>query len=295
MDRELWNTVLWTLKRVARKLPRIPRLVYPDWLIVAMYLWAVAHDRCQSSACDQSHYGALFRPRKLPSVSQFNRRISGERCRQLLQLVHQQLAGSLTATALSYLDGKPLVVGGASKDPDARRGHVMGGSAKGYKLHAWVSEDRRIPLWSLTPLNVHESHVAVELLQHGPPLSQRSLILADGNYDDHHLHRAVAAAGGRLIARPRGLAAHPATLRQMGQARREHVRCWRDRAPLMRMLLAQRCHAELAFAHLCGGIGGLRPLPPWVRKLPRVCRWVGAKIILYHARWHLRRRCQASG
>jgi hypothetical protein len=289
MDREQWHVVLSAIKRAARKLPHLGRLTYPDWLIAAMYFWALAHDRCQSWACDKTHYGAMFRPRKLPSVSQFNRRIASDRCLHLLQMVHQLLAGPIDATALSYLDGKPLPVGGASKDPDARRGRVIGGAARGYKLHAWVSEDRRIPLWSLTPLNLHESHVAISLLQQGPPLSQRSLILGDGNYDDHKLHRAAAASGARLLTTARGLASHPVTLRQMGSARREHVRCWKDQAPLLRMVLGKRMQVEITFAHLCAGPGGLAPLPPWVRRLGRVRRWVGGKIILYHARWRARR------
>ena len=69
------------------------------------------------------------------------------RTREVLPRVHRDLAGPLTATALTYPDGKPLPVGVASKDPGAARGHVMGGFARGYKLHAWMAADRRIPLW----------------------------------------------------------------------------------------------------------------------------------------------------
>src|SRR5215213_1185175 len=162
MDREQWGIVLDAVKRAAGRVaeaqPARRRPKFADWLVVAMYLWAVAHDRCQSWACDRAHYnGRVFRPRgPLPSVSQFNRRVAGGRVRLVLQEVHRELAGGLAATALSYLDGKPLAVGVASKDPDAKRGHVMGGFAKGYKLHAWMSEDRRVPLWCVAPLNVHE-------------------------------------------------------------------------------------------------------------------------------------------
>ena len=35
-----------------------------NWLIVAMYAWAVWHDRTTSWACDRGHYTGLFRPRR---------------------------------------------------------------------------------------------------------------------------------------------------------------------------------------------------------------------------------------
>jgi hypothetical protein len=82
MDREQWKLVLAAVKRAARRLPRDRRLRFADWLIVAMYLWAVAHDRSQSWACDRAHYAPWFRPRKLPSVSQFNRRVASDRARR---------------------------------------------------------------------------------------------------------------------------------------------------------------------------------------------------------------------
>jgi Transposase DDE domain len=297
MDREQWKIVLGAVRRAARQVAgacppgRRPR--FADWLIVAMYLWAVAHDRCQSWACDRSHYNGVFRPRgPLPSVSQFNRRVAGERARLILGRVHEELGGELTATALSYLDGKPLTVGPASKDGDARRGHVLGGFAKGYKLHAWMTEDRRIPLWCVTPLNVHEVPVARLLVRQVGELSDRSLTLADQNYDAHDLHKELHAYNGRLLVWPKGPQKldqrHPVTLRQMGPARRQLVAA-QDRCPsLLRMVLRQRVNAEGILGNLCGYGGGLTGLPPWVRRLHRVRRWVGGKIILYHAKLRAR-------
>jgi hypothetical protein len=297
MDREQWRIVLDAIKRAAREVaklhPPVRRPKFADWLVVAMYLWAVAHDRPQGWACVRSHDSSAFRPRKpLPSVSQFNRRVAGEQARLILERVHRELAGELTATALSYLDGKPLTVGVASKDPDAAKGHVMGGWAKGYKLHAWMTEDRRLPLWCVTPLNVHEVPVARLLVGQVTQLSQRSLTLADRNYDAHDLHKDLHARDGRLLVNPKGPATmaerHPVTLRQMGAARRELVAA-QDRCPsLLRMVLRQRVNAEGILGNLCGYGGGLTGLPPWVRRLHRVRRWVGGKIILYHAKLRAR-------
>lgn len=298
MDQEQWTIVLSAVRRASRRVHKIhqpKRLRFGDWLIVAMFLWAVAHDRPQSWACDRRHYNAIFRPRKrLPSVSQFNRRVASERTRQILQLVHQELAGEMTATALSYLDGKPLRVGVASKDPDATVGHVMGGFARGYKLHAWMSEDRRIPLWCLTPLNVGEAPIARLLVQQVEQLSERSLTLADGNYDAYGLHKDIQRRGGRLLVALKGepgyQSRHPDSLRQMGQGRRELIQLQHRQPQLVRMVYRQRTNAEGILGNLCGYGGGLTGLPPWVRRLERVRRWVGGKITLYHARLQVRKR-----
>jgi hypothetical protein len=305
MDREHWKRLAQAIRRavrvVQRSNPPPRRGEFSDQLIVSMYLWAVAHDRPQSWACDRTHYSGIFRPRQLPSVSWFNRRLRHERTRMILEQLHRELGGDLAATALSYLDGKPLLVGAASKDRDARIGHVMGGKGKGYKLHAWMSEDRRIPLWCVTPLNVGEPRVAQVLVsQQLTRFSERSLTLADQNYDSHALHKALAARNGRLLLPPKGEGKslqqrHPVNLRKMGAARRELIAVSIANPSLMRMVYRQRVNAEGILGNLCGYGGGLTHLPPWVRGLERVRRWVGGKIILYHVRsWLRRQRKQAA-
>src|SRR3954469_10214137 len=102
MDRELWKPLWVVVKREARTLGRLPKARYSDALIVAMSLWHTASDRPMCWACKKEHYRAWFRPRKLPSVSQFTRRIATVRCQQLLQAVHEHLAQSDRAPTLSY-------------------------------------------------------------------------------------------------------------------------------------------------------------------------------------------------
>ena len=151
MDRELWKTVLGAVKRAARRVDRERkrrRCAYPLWLVAAMYLWCVWHDRPLCWACDRSHYGRLFRPRKLPSVSQFTRRVKEGRFQRVLQLAHDELAQRGLVTSEGYLDGKPLLVSAVSKDRDAARGRACGGWAKGYKLHAVWCGDAAFPLQS---------------------------------------------------------------------------------------------------------------------------------------------------
>jgi len=295
MDREIWRTVLCAIRRAARRLPKPKRKPkFPDWLIVAMYLWSVWHDRSLKWAADRSHYNSLFRPRKLPSVSRFGRRIRTARCQRILQQVHEDLSAIALASPLSYIDGKPLTVGACSKDKQAKRGRISGGFAKGYKLHVWATEDGRIPLWSVTSLNVGEDPVAKQLARRLPPLQPDSLVLADTNYDDRDLHKIIDVKGSRLLSPLKGAAEHPVTLRQMGQARREAIVAWEHHPHLIRYVLRQRDQVERIFSNLVCFGGGLMCLPPFVRGLERVTRWVGGKLILYHARLQIRKKRAAA-
>jgi Transposase DDE domain len=313
MDRELWRIVLDSIKRCAKRLPRPTRRpTYADWLIAAIYLWCVWHERplCWGCCGDRAHYGGLFRPRQLPSVSQFTRRVKSDRCQRLLQLVHDELSGRSDVPArLLYVDGKALLVSPVSKDRDARRGRVSGGFAKGYKLHAIVTAvERLIVAWSVMPLNVAEQSVALELVDHLPPLLPDALTLGDSNYDSAPLHKRLAAAGageageaagcvlltplkGQGRVGPQGHGAQ--TLRAMGPRRRAALELWGRDPALAWSVLAHRLEVERTFGVLCSFAGGLNGLPPWVRGLARVRRWVGAKIILYHARLRAQRRLAA--
>jgi hypothetical protein len=306
MDRQVWTGVMAAVRRAARAIKRLGlagrKCLYPDRLTVAMYLWCVWHDRPLCWACDRSHYNTLFRPRKLPSVSQFTRRVKTDSVQRILRRVHDELSSAGLASPLSYLDGKPLVVGGASKDRDAARGYAIGGFAKGYKLHAWASEDGRIPLWAVTPLNTAEQSVAAELLCPNLPrwaMPPHAVIAADSNYDSAPLHKAVAPLDLCLLTplrsqgRVKNGRHHPVTLRQMGPGRRELVRIWAEHPHLARYLLKDRTTIERVFSALTSWGGGLGPLPAWVRTLGRVRRWVGGKIILYHARLRVRKRLAA--
>lgn len=285
MDRDIWRVVLAAVKRAARRVePSVRSPTYPDWLIVAMYFWACWHDRPQCWACDRGHYGGLFRPRKLPGVSQFNRRVRTESVARVQQRVHEELARAGVVMPVSFVDGKPLLVSPVSKDPDARRGHVTGGFGKGYKLHAVVTEDRRIVVWSVTALNVHETHVAEAMCEYLPPQLRDALLLADGNYDAADFHKRVERTGARLVVPLRGMAEHPVTLRQMGAARREHITLTQAHPALVKYVLNWRTQVERTFSTLTCTGGGLGPLPAWVRRLARIRRWVGCKIVLYHAR-----------
>jgi hypothetical protein len=298
MDRELWTSTLSAIRRAAARVGwhggrRKPR--YANWLIVAMYVWSVTHDRTLSWACQRGSYGALFRPRKLPSISQFTRRIKSDDCQRILQLVHDHFAQRGVVTHAVYIDGKPLPVSPVSKDRDAKRGKISGAFARGYKLHAAVNAARRIVCWSVMGLNEDEKTVARHvLLPNLPPLTNDGLVLADSHYDSAPLHEEVSEPLGVWLMHPlrnqaRATGAFRARkLRQMPWSRRELVRLWAKHPELMRFIHKARQEIEGVFGVLTCTAGGLANLPAWVRGLARVRRWVGVKIILYNARLDVR-------
>ena len=112
MSSQEWQTLYKTIRLENRSIPRFGRRpVFPDTLIVAMYFWAVLHDRPLCWAALRCNYTSVFRPRRLPSRSQFCRRIKSPRCLALLEAVSTRLARGDQATPFAYLDGRAFPVG----------------------------------------------------------------------------------------------------------------------------------------------------------------------------------------
>lgn len=288
MEQSQWAVVRRAIRLVTRSFPRLKRAAYGDALIAGLYFWATLHDRPMTWAVDPANYNRTFRPRKpVPSVSQLNRRVAAGRFQLILQRVHERLAGDNRGKGLT-LDGQALPVNGVSRDRDARVGHVPGGISgggmgKGYKLHAVVSSAGNIPTFSVMPLNAHELPVARHLLAALPLDLAGVLVMADGNYDAHDLHKQLDARGAFLVTRPRGRAKHPVTRRQMGRSRRALIDLWDHCPKLMGRVYRHRRKIECRFGNLSCTPGLLTSLPKFVRGLPRVRRFVGAKICLYHS------------
>lgn len=282
MSSREWNIVYQAIKEAARRMPK-PRWrpEYSDALIVAMYLWAVHHDRPQGWACNRANYRSCFRPRRLPSQSRFSRRIRSARCRALLTAVYRRLADVDRASDINYIDARPFPVGGCSKDRQSRCGRVRGGRARGYRLHALVSDDRRVLNWAVTPMNEAETTCAQLLIHTAPAVAD--VILGDGVFDASPLYDAAAARGSTLVAAIRDdrLRSKPRANRN-SPARLVAVEQWKH--GVARYVYRDRIAVERTFGNQSSYGGGLGPLPAWVRTLPRVTRWIGAKLTLYHAR-----------
>jgi hypothetical protein len=287
MDDELLRTLYfrWTRDPILGRPPR--RGKYPDSVILLVYFFAVLRDRSPCWALDRSNWPLWARRLRLPSGSQFYRRLASPAVAAAIRDLNQATRDALPAAASKVVDARPLVVGGFSHDPDVRRGYVPGGMARGYKLHVVVDSLGRIDAFDVTPLNRSEAAVAAGLVAGRSDL-HGCVVRGDANYDAGFLYEAVARAGGRFIAPRRrpgtGLGhgvCHPDRLRAINeleasaQTRRDNAR--------------ERGRVEQVLAHLCNLPFGLAGLPAHVRRLRRVTRWTAAKIALYHL--HLL-RCQ---
>lgn len=275
MDGELLR---WLYHRLMHPNTRPGRCVFGDGLIALCGLYAVLNNRSARWAADRRNW-PLWCRRRLPGYSQLRRRLLRPSVARLIGQVNDELTARLGRSTHKAADGKPLVVGGFSRDRDATRGRVPGGFARGYRLHAVRDcESGVIDAAAVSGLHRGEAPVMRRLVRRLPLAG--CVLRADAGYDSNPLYAAVAGSGGRLVAprrKPgRGLGHHPqhpdrlwaiAELEHDPQARREHRR--------------RRGTIERGFADLCN-VNGLFALPPFVRRLRRVRRWVRDKVLLYH-------------
>ena len=224
--------------------------------------------------------------RRLPSRSQVNKRLKTPSLARWIETIDAELRDRLPRGNDKVGDGKPMVVGGFSHDPDARWGKTPGdGWAKGYKLHAIIDAAAgAIEAWQITPLDAGEATVLRRDLVPDCDLRGGVTLRADANYDSNPTYRAVAAAGGRLIAPRRkpgtGLGHcphHPDRLRAINELERTP-----DARANLRAHKRARNRVEQTLGHLTNLPFGLWALPNHVRRLHRVRLWVSAKILLYH-------------
>jgi len=274
MERERWLELYGAVERLGRSYHQGVR--YSVAAIVAVYLWAVIHDRPIVWACRRENWVEGFWRGRLPSQSTMSRRLESEPVQQLLAEAMGLLANFLPPQDVKVIDSKPLLVGAHSKDRDAKFGRIRKGiRARGYKLHV-VFDGRLIPAaWCVEPLNKHDTTGAAQLI---PQLSPGGYLVGDSAYDSNRLYDLAGEQGLQLVAprqkpKSKGLGHHyqsPYRLRSI-QLLSE---------PLGRELLAKRTAIERLFSGLTSFGGGLAPLPAWVRTLPRVRLWVQAKLLI---------------
>lgn len=287
MDTKIWKLICQAIRSADRRILRTGRKPkFTDQQILKMYLWSVGHDRPLCWACNRNHYATMYRPKQLPSVSQFCRRLKMSRIQQMLEAVDNYFLRYKTSADVAFFDGKPMVVSEYSKDPDAKIGYADGRMRRGYKLHGFVTRDGWIAGFAIHSLNVGEPNTARSLVN---AIIPGTLVLADGNYDSGPLYQAVADRRSMLLTRLRNKSRSEKQMKQMCPARQAAVILWEDYAQVCEETMKTRDEVERIFGALTCFGGGLAPLPAWVRRLPRVRRWVTAKIIIYHTRLMLRR------
>ena len=271
MERELWSQ----LYRLAVECDRSKsNAFYRDWEIVVIYFWAVIHDRPTSWACDAANWEACTTPVRLPNQSTVSRRLRSSRVEQLIHSIFVSFTAFTLLPKYLCIDGKPLIVGDHSRDPDARNGHAGIGFAKGYKLHA-IWGKGPIPLcFQVTSLNVGEAKVARDLVSQ---IQHPAYIVGDKQYDSNPLHEVARARNCQLIAEQKRKGPI-ARNRKHSPAR---LRCFQIlKTTKGRLLLKYRDQIERRFGKLTCHGAGLGPLPAWVRTIHRVRLWVQAKLII---------------
>lgn len=284
MERELW-TVLYHLLHVFGNWRG--GWLYSTADILAVYLWAVVHDRPTSWATKPENWPDDLRPRRLPTQGTVSRRLRRPAIIELMTTIEEHLAAlAMTDDCLTrIIDGKALAVSNVSKDPDAGYGRGAGGNQKGYKLHAvWAAGP--IPIaWGLAPMNESEKIMARHLI---PDLPGGGYLLGDAQYDANPLYDLSADAGFQLVAkkikgRGRGGLGH----RRQAPSRLRSIELLKT--AFGRALTNHRNAIEGRFGAWVSAGGGLGPLPAWVRRFHRVRHWVQAKIITTAVRWLLLR------
>lgn len=274
MERELWPELYRAIKHVG-SLVRQKNVRYQPWVLAMVYLWAALHDRPPSWACVASHWSSTRqRPLVLPSPPTLSRRVYGVSMGVFWMQLEDYLRQTNSWALVSFVDGKPLVVGNASKDRDARRGRAAGGFAKGYKLHS-ILGNRPLPeAWDVTPLNAAESVMAQGLVRQILP---GGYLLADGCYDSGPLFDRAWERGYQMLVpceSPQAGRGH----RRQSPARLRSIALFPTK--FGQELLAQRIRIEQSFGHLTSFAGGMGPLPAWVRRHRRVRTWVWSKLII---------------
>jgi hypothetical protein len=303
------------LREVERGHHDNPRNTYRDGTILLVALWAALHDKPVSWATVPAHWPADLRPRGragrrgLPSQSRMSRRLrvacgcdadpaaNAADCRpmiyDLLERWQAALRRQLPDTDVKLIDGRGLVIGGCSKDPDAGFGYTAGTKAKGYKLHWAVDQvSGAVDGWLVAPMNYPEPEAARHLIAHLPPHAR--YMLGDNNYDRNDLYEQAGTAGGGGRGGVQWVAPPRRNAKGLGHCRhsdwRRAVQPWLRTAEGRRKAAAARLLVE----HVNGRLGcaavGLDHLPYHARRLHRVTVWVALKVLiltdLQAATWH---------
>jgi Transposase DDE domain len=278
MERELW-TQLYRLVQEVEATIRQKAVRYQPGIIAAVFLWAALHDRPTGWACDPRHWGTAPRPGWLPSPSTLSRRLRSIAVGMIFKALERRVRETVDRRLIQFIDAKPLPVGGATHDHEARYGRAAGVNAKGYKLFALWGMRPMPESWSVAPINVAETAQAPNLISRAPGAGY---LLGDSIYDSSTLYDIAWTHGYQMVA--------PRKKPTAGLSHSHYQSPHRLRAiELLRTgfgceLLGLRGGIERAFGNATSFGCGLGPLPAWVRGLTRVVRWVWAKLLINAAR-----------
>lgn len=280
MEHQLWKSIVALLAAYGK--PRRRRSgAFSDHDIVAIYYWAVIHDRPTAWACRPAHWPIHLRGRALPCPGTMSRRLRTGSVVALLDALEHRVVAPKEPGLYWMLDGKPLVIGGCSKDRQAGYGRAAGGKGKGYKIHALVGVDGAVAQWRVAPMNKDERVMAERLIKAAPP-EVVGYVVADSNYDSNPLHQVCDGRGNlQLVTRRRYGPGKGTGHRKQTAGRQRSMALTESPFPAFAEgLLLERADIERRFGQMVNWGGGLTCLPAWVRTHRRVRRWVQAKLVL---------------
>jgi hypothetical protein len=236
-----------------------------------------------SWACQPKNWlGTRQQPLRLPSDSTMSRRLKTSSVHAFQATLADRIRRTSDPGLIEFIDGKPLTVGGCSKDPDAKRGRATRAMGLGYKLYSIWGRRPFPEAWDVRPLNVNEVRVAHDLI---PQLTGEGYLLGDTQYDSSRLHDLCWSRHYQLVA-PRMRTAKGLGHRYQSP-HRLHALEMLNRA-FGQQLWALRREIECLFGNVTSFGGGLAPLPAWVRRIHRVKRWVWAKLLINAIRIRIR-------
>lgn len=278
MERDRYRRIVRLLRHVEKHHPQDKRCTHTDATIVRVLLWAALHDQPTYWATDPAHWPGDLRPRPLPSQSCVSRRWRTQGVITLIDRLGTTIRDTLPAGTLKFIDGKPLPVGGCTKDPDAGFGKAAGIKQRGYRLISELDAlSLRIERWIVVSTSVSEHAAALRLLDHMPP---GQIVHGDRGFSHITLYEKADAVGVGWIApavrrggREPKHASCPARYDAdvlMTTSVGEQLRRWRNRH--------EHVHAQLNRHPI-----HLTHLPQHVRRHGRVQVWVALKIMIYHA------------
>src|SRR5262245_12124099 len=129
MEHQLWKAIVAVLAELDKPVAKAV-FDFSDEQIVKVYYWAVIHDRPTSWACQKRHWPIHRRRGKLPSQPTMSRRLRTPSVVALLGALERRVTAPKAPGLFWMIDGKPLAIGGKSKDRQAGYGHAAGCKAK---------------------------------------------------------------------------------------------------------------------------------------------------------------------
>jgi len=211
MEHQLWKAIVVILTGLDKR-RKSTAFDFSDEDIVKVYYWSVIHDRPTCWACSSKHWPIYLRKRSLPSPTTMSRRLRSPSVVALLNALESRVVAPKQPGLFWTIDGKPLTIGGCSKDRQAGYGRAAGCKAKGYKIHAIVGPSGSIASWRLAPMNKDERVMAARMLRTAPI---QGYVVADRK-DRNEIERRF----GQLTNWGGGLSCLPAWVRTHRRVRR---------------------------------------------------------------------------